>query len=140
MNKAMKISSLMRTIMINEQRSFEKMTVNFNVSASQARTMGYLQKNPGVNQKQIAEHFHHRGASTSGLLKNLEKLGYIEKHVSKGTQDRSKKIYLTSLGEEVTNQLTSLFQKAEKQITADLNDTDVDQLITLLNKINDSMQ
>ena len=39
MNKAMKINALMRTIMINEQRTFEQKTADFNVSASQARTL-----------------------------------------------------------------------------------------------------
>ncbi|KRM72099.1 MarR family winged helix-turn-helix transcriptional regulator [Lacticaseibacillus brantae] len=109
----------------------------FNVTRSQAQTLGYLEENPGANQRQIAEHFSHREASVSTLLRNLEKAGYIEKHVSSGTQDRSKKVYLTSNGQHVAQQLRQRFNTTNHQSIGGLSEREIDELITLLTKIHD---
>jgi len=140
MSKASEVNTLMRSIMIHQQRKYEDNTRDYNVSRSQARTLEYLRDNPGVNQRQLATHFNHREASTSGLLKNLEKLGYIEKHVNKGSQDRSKKIYLTDEGRKVTDTIGVIFTETESEALNGLNDNEIDELISLLNKINASMK
>ena len=137
MSKSDEVNLLMRAIMLQEQRFFENQVAAFNVTRSQAQTLGYLEENPGANQRQIAEHFSHREASVSGLLRNLEKSGYIEKHVSTGTQDRSKKVYLTSSGEKVAQALRASFNATNHQSIGGLSDSEVEQLIALLTKIHD---
>lgn len=134
MSKADEINILMRSIMLYEQHFFEDQVAAFNITRSQAQTLGYLEEHPGVNQRQIADHFSHREASVSGVLRNLEKAGYIEKHVSTGTQDRSKKIYLTRSGQDLSQQLRTSFNTTNDQSIGGLSDSEIDVLLDLLTK------
>ncbi|WP_268912222.1 MarR family winged helix-turn-helix transcriptional regulator [Lentilactobacillus sp. SPB1-3] len=140
MSKASEINYLMRTINVNMQRKYERETRDFNISRSQSRALSYIHGHPGLNQTQLAEAFNMRAASISGILKSLEKSAYIEKHALKGTQDRSKKIYITPTGEQATNKISDIFQDTENQSMSGLTDTEADQLIALLSKVADSME
>ncbi|GAY72411.1 MarR family winged helix-turn-helix transcriptional regulator [Lentilactobacillus kosonis] len=134
MSKASEINYLMRTISVSGQRHFEEKTKDLNISRSQSRTLGYIQEHPGLNQTQLAEAFGMRPASISGSLKSLEKLKYIEKHALKGTQDRSKKIYITEAGKQASNKIIDVFNDTDNQSVSGLTDEEVDQLIALLSK------
>jgi|GEM_PF-2636337 len=135
MTKSDDVNILMRSIMLSQQRYFESRVAQFNVTRSQAQTLGFIQEHPGVNQRQIADHFSHKEASVSGLLRNLEKTGYIEKQINVGSQDRSKKIYLTATGQLLAQTLRAAFEATNGQIIEGLDEKEVDTLIALLTKI-----
>jgi len=136
MSQARELNHLMRSIEINEQRLYSEKTSRYKLSSSQARALIYIGDHLGSNQKQIADYFHLRGASTSTLIKKLEEKGYIEKRPSRGSQDRSNRLYLTAEGESLTNGLQSTFDEVENVLVENLTDEETDTLIELLSKIN----
>lgn len=133
---ARKLNQLMRSILTAEQQVYDQRARQADMTLPQARTLGYIARHPGLNQREIADHFHRRGASMSSMLKLLERDGLIEKHAQQGTQDRSKRIFLTPAGKSKVNILQSIFDNLENQLTQNLTATESTQLITLLQKIN----
>lgn len=129
------LNYLMRSIQIKEQRLYTERTVDYNLSPSQARTLIYIEAHPSANQKDVADHFNLRGASTSTLIKKLEDRGYIEKKPSRGTQDRSNRLYLTVAGLELATSLKRVFADVENRLVSILTHTEADTLIQLLSKI-----
>ncbi len=139
MSNAGNINYFMRSIQIKEQHEFSELAGTYNVTHAQARTLGYIDKNAGTNQRQIADHFNLRGASVSSMIKNLESRGFLEKKASTGTQDRSNKIYLTDSGHDLVGKLNDLFYDVENKITQNLSNDEALKLVELLEKIEKSM-
>lgn len=136
MSQARELNHLMRSIGINEQRLYSEKTSRYKLSSSQARALIYIEDNLGSNQKQIADYFHLRGASTSTLIKKLEDKGYVEKRPSRGSQDRSNKLYLTAEGKILADSLRSTFDEVENLLVDNLTDEETDTLMDLLSKVN----
>lgn len=135
MGQASDLNYLMRNIQINEQRLYQDKTARYNLTSSQARMLGYIEKHPGVNQKDISEYFNIRGASTSAIIKKLEKRGYIEKHPNRGSQDRSNRIYLTATGASLSIDLRNTLAAIENAIIDNLTSEEAATLILLLSKV-----
>lgn len=125
----------MRSIQMKEQRLYSEKTVDYNLNSSQARALIYVEAHPGVNQKDVAEHFRLRGASISTLIKKLVDHGYVEKKPSRGSQDRSNKLYVTASGSELVTSLKTTFADVEDRLLNHLTPEEVDTLIQLLSKI-----
>lgn len=136
MSRSRDLNHLMRSIEINEQRLYLEKTSSYNLSPSQARALMYIEDHAGSNQKEIADYFHLRGASTSTLIKKLEDRGYVEKRPSRGSQDRSNKLYLTAEGKKLSTSLNGTFNDVENLLVKNLTDEEADTLIQLLSKIN----
>ncbi|MBS9338193.1 winged helix-turn-helix transcriptional regulator [Fructobacillus sp. M2-14] len=136
MSKANELNYLMRNIQINEQRLYSESTKEYPLSTSQARTLGYIENNPGVNQKDLSDHFNIRGASTSVIIKKLVEGGYVKKEASRGSQDRSNKLYITDEGLTLSHELRGLLSNIEDTILDGLTEEEIDALIRLLTKIN----
>lgn len=99
----------------------------YDISGKQSRLLGFIAHESSkrdLYQKDLEEELQIRRSSVTSMLQNLEKAGMIER-VSVEEDARLKKIVLTSLGHEVTqntyhnivafeNELSSLFNEDEK--------------------------
>ncbi|WP_208907281.1 MarR family winged helix-turn-helix transcriptional regulator [Levilactobacillus yiduensis] len=132
---ASELNHLMREILVAEQQVYDRRARQVGVTLPQARTLGFIAQHPGVNQREIADHFHRRGASVSNLLKILERDGLIVKNASHGTQNRSNRITLTAAGQAKVVALTTIFTDVEDQLTTQLSPADSQQLIALLRRV-----
>lgn len=139
MTQSNDLNNLMRSIQIKEQRIYHEKTVDYQLSPSQARTLIYIEAHPGVNQKDVADQFHIRGASTSTLIKKLVAKGYVEKKPSRGSQDRSNRLFLTATGAKLATRFQKTFTDVENQLITNLTSAEADTLIQLLSKIDQSL-
>ena len=73
------------------------------------------------------------------MVKNLERDGYI---IRKADQEsaRIKRIFLTKKGEEKTNEVKEIFDKAYLQIIARLNERDIDAIVKGMTNINNNLK
>ena len=134
-----KVNQLLRLYMINSHRLFSKYTENLNLTPQQSRTLGYIEYHPGIIQKELANHFNLRGASTSNMLKNLERDGYIIRKNDPNSA-RSKRIYLTKKGKDTMRLIRRSFSKINEDATKDLDEKKLDELTSLLEMLNNHLE
>lgn len=124
---------------MKQRQKYDEMSKKYDISRTQARTLSYLAKHPGINQKQVAEYVNVRGSSASDLLKGLEKNGYIERYTNAGTQDRSKKIFVTTQGLELIKEIDATFAEIDEQLTEQLTEEEINTVIRIIEKIEQSV-
>ncbi len=73
------------------------------------------------------------------MVKNLERDGYI---IRKADQEsaRIKRIFLTKKGEEKTNEVKEIFDKAYLQIISRLDERDIDAIVKGMTNINNNLK
>lgn len=139
MTQSSDLNNLMRSIQLKEQRLYYDQTADYQLSPSQGRALIYIDKHPGVNQKELADQFRLRGASISTLIKKLVAMDYVEKRPSRGSQDRSNRLYLTAAGTDLVAQLQTIFTGVEHRLVAHVTPEETATLIRLLTKIDERL-
>jgi DNA-binding MarR family transcriptional regulator len=104
------------------------------VSHEQAFVLGYLVKNPGAIQRDLADLTRTSAASVSSLLKGLEARGLVERRTVPG-DERSKRAFVTPAGAEVIAGFDTAMAAADETILAPLDQAERAALHTLLAKI-----
>ncbi|WP_041840924.1 MarR family winged helix-turn-helix transcriptional regulator [Actinoplanes friuliensis] len=104
------------------------------LSHEQAFVLGYLVRNPGAIQRDIAEVSRTSAASVSSLLQGLERRDLVERRTEPGNE-RSKRVHATAAGAELIAGFESAMAAADETILAPLDETERATLQTLLNKI-----
>lgn len=103
------------------------------LSHPQAFVLGYLVRNPGAIQRDVADVTRTSAASVSSLLQGLERRGLVERR-SDG-DDRSKRVYPTAAGSELIAGFDAAMAAADDTILAPLNQGERATLHDLLTKI-----
>lgn len=140
MDEAGQIAGLLRSVLMKQRQQYDQLSQKYDISRTQARTLSYVAKNPGLNQKQIAEYLSVRGSSTSDLLKDLEIDEYIERYASRGTKDRSKKIYVTAKGLKLIERLDKLFIDIDEKLIAGISKEDAANLKRILSMMDEFLE
>lgn len=104
------------------------------LSHAQSFVLGYLAKNPGAIQRDIAEVSRTSAASVSSLVQGLERRGLVERRTEEG-DERSKRVYATAPGIELIAGFETAMAAADDSILAPLEQTERDTLLALLRKI-----
>ena len=104
------------------------------LSFEQGFVLAHLIQNPGAMQRDIAQASRTSPASVSSLLQGLERRGLVERRTEEG-DDRSKRVYATPAGIELTAGLDAAMAAADETILAPLNKTERATLHALLTKI-----
>jgi DNA-binding MarR family transcriptional regulator len=104
------------------------------LSHQQSFVLGYLVRQPGAIQRDIAEISRTTPASVSSLLQGLERRGLIERRTEEGNE-RSKRVYATEAGVELIAGFDVAMEDAEETILAPLDDAERATLHALLTKV-----
>jgi MarR family transcriptional regulator, repressor for mepA len=104
------------------------------LSHQQGFTLGYVDKNPGAMQREIAKVSRTSAASVSSLLQGLETRGLIERRTEDG-DERSKRVYATPAGSTLISGFDGAMLAAEEKLLAPLNSAERETLHALLTKI-----
>jgi DNA-binding MarR family transcriptional regulator len=104
------------------------------LSHQQSFVLGYLTKEPGAIQRDIAEMTRTTPASVSSLLSGLEARGLVERRTEPGNE-RSKRVYATDAGIELIAGFDDAMRETEESILAPLDRSERDTLHTLLSKV-----
>ncbi|TSO26691.1 MarR family transcriptional regulator [Lactobacillus sp. LL6] len=139
LTKFNELNQILRLYMINSHRLFSKYTENLNLTPQQSRTLSYIERHPGIIQRELADNFHLRGASASNMLKNLERDGYIIRKNDPASA-RVKRIYLTQYGQKTIVSIRKAFSKINDDASHDLDEEQLDELIHLLKNLNKHLE
>lgn len=125
---------LMRWIGWEQKKAGEEWIRERELSHSQSFALGYLVKNPGSIQRDVAEVTRTTPASVSSLLQGLEGRGLIERRTEAGNE-RSKRVYATAAGAELIKGFDEAMAATEAQLIAPLSADEQHHLQSLLTKI-----
>lgn len=125
---------LVRWIGWAQRRAGEDWIRDRDLSHPQGFVLGYLVKNPGAIQRDIAEVSRTRAASVSSLLQGLERRGLVERR-SEGGDERVKRVYATPAGAELIAGFDTAMAEVDESILAPLDDGERDTLHALLTKV-----
>ncbi len=139
-DKSQKVMEELRKNSILMRRSFRgchgEITLNV---GGQGKLLSILMENPGISQKTLAELLHVRPQTLGEQLVKLETSGLIERR----TNDYDKRvinIFLTDSGAASAKELSEKSEETIAQIFADMQDDELDQLLTLVQKLNASIE
>lgn len=104
------------------------------LSHEQAFVLGYVARNPGAIQRDIAEISRTSPGSVTSLLQGLERRGLIERRTARGNE-RSKRVSATAAGSELIAGFDSAIAEADETILAPLSVGERETLLGLLRKI-----
>ena len=120
-------NQLFRIYMKNTQRVFNSYAAKLHLTSQQARSIAYIDRHPGLIQRELGERFRVRNASITNMLKNLERDGYIERKKDKDSA-RIKRIYLTEKGKNYAKQIEIFFTKVNDQFLNQIDEHDLDMV------------
>lgn len=104
------------------------------LSHEQAFVLGYLVRQPGAIQRDIAEVSRTSPASVTSLLQGLERRGLIERRSERG-DERSKRVFATPSGGELIAGFEDAMAAADEIILSPLNTDERATLQALLTKV-----
>jgi MarR family transcriptional regulator, repressor for mepA len=125
---------LVRWILWAQRKAAEDWIRARELSFEQSFALGYLVKNPGAIQRDIAQMTRTSAASVSSLLQGLERRGLVERRTERG-DERSKRVYATPAGIELIDGLDAAMAAANETILAPLDEAERATLHALLTKI-----
>jgi len=125
---------LVRWIGWAQRKAGEEWIRERELSHEQAFVLGYLAKNPGAIQRDIAEVSRTSAASVSSLLQGLERRELLERRTESGNE-RSKRVYATPAGIDLIAGFETAMASADNSILAPLDDSERAALHALLQKV-----
>ena len=99
----------------------------------------YLLRDPGANQKDIAEFANITTAAVNQTVKEMITNGYLKKETDEKDR-RYTKLYLTEKGHEIACKLREKLQISNTVITAEISPEKEAEMIELLDKIHDCIR
>ena len=99
----------------------------------------YLIREPGANQKDIAEFANITTAAVNQTVKEMIANGYLEKQTDEKDR-RYTKLYLTEKGREIALMLREKLHTSDEVITAAITPEKEAEMIALLDKIHDCIR
>lgn len=131
------ISKYFQVIKLQGQLNFKEATKK-DIYPGQAACLWYIAKNPGINQKQLAEKITVAEPTTSLILKKMEKAGLI---VRKPDSDdhRTLKIFLNSKGEKILNDLKRIIPKIVNEAFEGLSKEELNSFYSILEKLHNNI-
>jgi MarR family transcriptional repressor of mepA len=104
------------------------------LSHEQGFVLGFLTRQPGSIQRDIAATTRTSAASVSSLLQGLERRGLVERRAETG-DERRKRVFATPAGSELIAGFDDAMAATEETILAPLDETERATLHALLSKV-----
>ncbi|SFO54407.1 TetR/AcrR family transcriptional regulator C-terminal ligand-binding domain-containing protein [Amycolatopsis rubida] len=123
---------LFRSIRWAQHKRIEEWSRTRELTFEQATVLGYLERRPGVIQRDVAEMSHTTPANVSLLLKGLERRGLVERR----TEGGRKRVYATPAGSNLVAGLDEVLAEADEMVFAPLDRDERAGLEALVAKIN----
>ncbi len=123
---------LFRSIRWAQRKRIEEWSRTRDLTFEQALVLGYLERQPGVIQRDVAEMSYTTPANVSLLLKGLERRGLVERR----TEGGRKRVYATPAGIDLVTGLDAVLAEAEELVFAPLDRDERAGLERLVGKIN----
>ncbi len=107
---------------------------------SQHWALLYLHRHGAIDsQREIADHLGISPAAVAVMMKKLETLGYVKRHVS-SSDNRNHTIELTAAGEDILERTRCFFSDIDRRMLEGLTDGELDVFIACHQKIQKNLQ
>ena len=107
---------------------------------SQHWALLYLHRYGAIDsQKKIADHLGISAAAVAVMMKKLELLGYVRRHISL-SDNRNHTIELTAAGKEILERTRCFFADIDRRMLEGLSDDELDVFISCHQKIQKNLQ
>ena len=100
--------------------------------------LSFLASGDGVTQQELVKATHLRAPTVSGIIKNLEDGGYIERRRDSSDM-RSYRVYLTAAGRELDEKNIEIIKQVDAIALEGLDAEDIERLMLLLGRIRDNL-
>lgn len=128
------ISIYLKEITQAEYHRVDKKLQKYNLVKGQASLLSTIKENNGSTQNELADMFNVKYSSMSERLNKLEILGYITKDIDE-TNQRYKRIYITSTGKKAVTQANKTLTEFEEKLYKGFTKKDKKQLESYLEKM-----
>lgn len=127
-------------LMLENQTLFTKKIYEqlHDLSSGQPKVLEYLLDHEGCMQKEIAHSCLIEPASVTSLLNKMEKDHLVTRQIQDGNR-RNLHVFLTKKGKEKAIRVKEVFTKMEDKTLEVLSPEELDQLLTLLGKVNKNL-
>lgn len=112
---------------------------NAHLTLLQIQTLFLLTENKDLKMQEIAQHFSVTKPTATSLLKNLVKLGLVER-VEGETDRRVVKIILTKKGQEMLQEAKKCREEKLQKLLTFVNEKDRKDLLRILGSISDKLK
>jgi len=104
------------------------------LTRSQWRAIGHVSRTPGITQIDLAEALGVGRMAVTGIIDRLEKKQLLTRKLD-NTDRRIKKVYCTAKAKKLLPSMQGVGDMVLEDMTADLTDRQLEQLITALKKM-----
>lgn len=116
--------------------TYERITTDSGVTAGQMTVLLAISLEPGLQQAELAALLNWDEATMGGMIRRLEKNGYLERR-SSTRSTRGRQIYLTEGGQEFYNELRPKVLLTQRRLLRNLTSDEAGKLLYLLSKMLD---
>ncbi len=109
------------------------------LTRSQWRAIGHVSRTPGITQIDLAEELGVGRMAVTGIINRLEKKKLLIRKPD-STDRRIKKVYCTAKAKKLLPSMQGVGDIVLKDVTANLTDRQLQQLIRALEKMHDTSQ
>lgn len=114
--------------------TFDGITSDAGITAGQMTVLLAISFEPGLQQLELAALLNWDEATMGGMIKRLEKSGYIERR-SSTRSSRGRQIYLTAQGEAFYKTLRPKILLTQRKLLKNLSTEEASMLLRLLSKM-----
>lgn len=116
----------------------EKLLNPYDLTAEQFHLLKNISSNKALSQNQLCEIVQKSAANVTRILDRLEKKGFIKREKNPADR-RSIHLFLTIRGNELVDEVSSLFEAFSKLLTEGISDQEQALLAQILHKIQDNL-
>lgn len=133
------INEEFHSLMKNHRRLVQNYLSKLGLYMGQPRLLFYLEENPGMSQKELADMLEISKEATSVSIRRLEKSGFIDRNPCQEDR-RINLLYLSQQGHDVVENLHRDFDKINGWMFVDLDDDETKELQRMLEIMNQSLE
>lgn len=136
LEEKLKIGMLLRILYFSLVGKCNRDMEDMDLTGAQGEIIGYLMLNEDreVNQKDIEKEYKLMNPTVTGILKRLEKKGFVIRVRSK-QDERCNIIELTEKGKEMFEKFKEKGLEVEKQLLMGVSETEMDIFVRVLKKL-----
>jgi len=141
------LSELHVSLLINKVDLYIRLTrsqlfkdLNLDLTGDQFRTLYILQQEDNINQSELAQIMLKDRPNITRLVSSLEDKGLISRKIGSENNRLSKKLFITEDGRIMVEKILPLVRKCNNEMTAGINDEQMDTIKTALKIICNNME
>jgi MarR family transcriptional regulator for hemolysin len=118
---------------------FDKIVRERNMTLPRARVFFTLNKEDGINQKELADRLELETPTLVRILDAMEGQGFVERRVA-GSDRRAKEIYITEPGKIVAGEIDDIAVSVRAQVIAGISESDLKTSLNVIRAMQANLQ